>query len=126
MAEEPGANADVRRRLTELRERISSLDDELIRLIGERRDLVLEIGRVKRLLGLPVLDPGREAAVVRKAAERARQAGVDEEMTRDVLWRIIAAARQAQEGRDGLPPSPVESPEHVEADPRDRDSGSVP
>lgn len=110
MADGTGGEADARRRLEELRERISAVDEELIRLIGERRNLVLEVARVKERLGLPVMDPGREAAVVRKAAERARELGVDQEMTRDVVWRIMAAARQVQEERDGLPPSPAEGP----------------
>lgn len=103
-------------RLDELRRRILELDEELIRLVGERRELVLEVGRVKRGLGLPVLDPAREAQVVRRAAERARQMGVDQEMVRDVVWRIIAAAREAQEGRTtwGPPPSPPAPPEGEE------------
>jgi len=100
-AERPGEEPDreEQERLTSLRERISEVDDELIRLIGERRELVLEIGRTKAELGLPVMDPAREARVVRKAAERARGLGVDEEMTRDVIWRIIASARAQQEDR---------------------------
>lgn len=75
------------------------LDDDLIQLIGRRRDLVLEIGKLKEELGLPVMDPAREANVVRRAAEQSRKLGVDEELTRDVIWRIIASARAAQEGR---------------------------
>jgi chorismate mutase len=90
---------EVRGELDGLRERISRVDDDLIRLIGERRELVLKISRAKAALGLPVMDPEREARVVRKAAQRARELGVDEEMTRDVIWRIIAAARAEQEDR---------------------------
>lgn len=86
-------------RLDELRHRIIEVDEQLIRLIGERRDLVLEVGRRKEELGLPILDPRREAEVVRRAAIRARDLGVDEEMARDVVWRVIAAARAVQEGR---------------------------
>ena len=48
------------------------LDDEMIQLIGQRRTVVMEIGRVKQELDLPVLDPAREAQVVRTWAERAR------------------------------------------------------
>ena len=66
--------------------------------VGERRTLVLEIGRLKAGMGLPVLDPSREAAVVRRAAELARKRGVDQELTRDVIWRIMASARGEQEG----------------------------
>jgi chorismate mutase len=94
-----------RERLEELRQRIEALDAELVRLIGERRDLVIEIGRVKAALGLPVLDPTREAAVVRRVAALARETGGDEEMVRDVIWRIIASARDEQEGRSRWGPA---------------------
>jgi chorismate mutase len=80
-----------------LRERIAELDDRLVRTIGERRDLALAVGRLKAELGLPVLDPAQEAKVVRSAASRARELGVDEEMTRDLMWRVIAFARNVQE-----------------------------
>ncbi len=99
-------------RLEELRQALRTLDDELIGLIGKRRDLVLEVGAVKEELGLPVLDPSQEAKVVRRAAEIARELGVDEELTRDVVWRIIASARDAQEERTrwGPPLSQDEGP----------------
>lgn len=96
-------------RLEELRERIRALDRDLVELIGKRRDLVLAIGDAKAALGLPVLDPQQEAKVVRRAAEIARELGVDEELTRDVIWRIIASARDAQEGRTRWgPPLPAD------------------
>jgi len=84
-------------RLKELRARILEVDEALVELVGERKALVLEIGRIKGELGLPVLDPAREAAVVRRAAELAREKNVDEELTRDVIWRIMASARGDQE-----------------------------
>lgn len=94
-------------RLDELRKRIVELDDHLIELIGERKSLALEIGEAKAALGMPILDPSREAEVVRRAAQRARALNVDEELTRDVIWRIIASARDAQKGttRWGPPPT---------------------
>lgn len=85
--------------LEALRARIREVDEALVRLIGERRALVLAIGRAKKGLGLPVLDPPQEAKVVRRAAELARDLGVDEEAVRDILWRIVASARDEQEGR---------------------------
>lgn len=90
---------DPEARLEALRARIREVDRELVRLVGERRSLVMEVGRLKDELGLPVLDPAQEARVVRRAAELAREEGVDEELVRDVVWRIMASARDAQEGR---------------------------
>ena len=106
MGTDPYLTAPPQARLEELRERIIAVDDEIIRLIGERRDLVLEVGRIKESLGLPVLDPAREARVVRLVAERSRALGVDEELTRDVIWRIISSARQAQSERGSSDAAP--------------------
>lgn len=94
-------------RLVRLREVMSEVTDRLIELMGERRNLAIEIGRVKEELGLPVLDPAREARMVRQATVRARELGVDPEMARDIIWRIIASAREAQGGRrPGWPDTP--------------------
>jgi chorismate mutase len=109
---------DAARRLDELRTRILEVDETLVRLVGERRALVLEVGRLKAALDLPVLDPAREAEVVRRAAELARRHDIDDELVRDVLWRIIASARDAQEGRTRWGP-PLDPP----SDPPDPDEG---
>jgi len=94
--------------LEELRSKIEALDRELVSLIGRRCDLALEVGRAKQKLGLPIMDPRQEARVVRRAAEIARELDVDEELTRDVIWRIIAAARAVQAGHTSWGP-PAES-----------------
>ncbi|MCH8813200.1 MAG: chorismate mutase [Gemmatimonadetes bacterium] len=102
----PDSTAPPPERLEDLRKRIIAVDDEIIQMIGERRDLVLEIGRIKESLGLPILDPAREARVVRRVAERSRALGVDEELARDVIWRIISSARQTQSERGSSDPPP--------------------
>ena len=106
----PDSTPPPQEQLEKLRERIIAVDDEIIQLIGERRDLVLEIGRCKEALGLPVLDPAREARVVRRVAERSRALGVDEELMRDVMRRIISSARQIQNQHTSSdpPPKPTE------------------
>jgi chorismate mutase/prephenate dehydrogenase len=88
---------DPQAELEHLRARILQVDGQLVELVKERRALALAIGELKREMGLPVMDPAREAAVVRRAAALARERGVDEELTRDVIWRIMASAREAQE-----------------------------
>lgn len=83
-------------RLTEVRGEIERIDGELIGLIGERVRLAREVGVAKRALGIPTLDPAREAAVVRRAGELARQAGLGDEDVRYIFWHLIGLSRRAQ------------------------------
>lgn len=84
-------------RLAALREEIAALDDALIDILARRAALAAEIGEIKQRLGLPVMDPAREAEVVRRAAAAARDRGVDPELVRAVLWRVIDHARGVQD-----------------------------
>jgi chorismate mutase len=47
------------------------------------------------------LDLAWEAEVVRRAAERARETGLEPEMMRDVFWRLIGLSRWAAGGGRG-------------------------
>jgi chorismate mutase len=82
--------------LAQLRERIEQIDRTLITLIAERVDAARAVGRAKRAHGLPILDPTREAAVVRRAVELARAQNVDEEDVREIYWHLIGLSRRAQ------------------------------
>ena len=49
--------------IDEIRKRIDLLDDVLLRVFNERARLALEIGHIKKGLGLPVFDPAREKRI---------------------------------------------------------------
>jgi len=83
-------------RLGEVRREIERIDGELIGLIGERVRLAREVGAAKRALGIATLDPAREAAVVRRAGELARAAGLGDEDVRYIFWHLIGLSRRAQ------------------------------
>jgi chorismate mutase len=85
------------------RAEIERVDEAIVFLIGERLRLARRVGELKRTAGLRVLDPGREAAVVRRAGAMARDRGLDDEAIREVFWRLIEMARAAQ-GADGGTP----------------------
>jgi chorismate mutase len=85
-----------RPRLEALRAAVERADAALIAAIAERMKAAREIGEVKQRLGLPLLDPPREAEVVRRAAQLARQTGVDPELVRALLWKVIDHARGVQ------------------------------
>jgi len=87
--------------LDDLRQAIDAVDQELVALIASRCHLARSAGEQKRAAGLPLLDPGQEAAVVRRVAVRARDEGLDEETLRQVFWCLIDLSRrmQAENGR---------------------------
>lgn len=97
-------SADPAAELAALREEIERIDRELVGLIATRVRLARRVGAAKRAVGRPTLDPTREAAVVRRATETARQAGLAEEDVRDIFWHLIGLSRRAQtEGAGGDP-----------------------
>jgi chorismate mutase len=57
--------------LEECREKIDSIDEEILLLLDRRSDVVREIAAIKQCAGLPIIDREREAAILRKAAERS-------------------------------------------------------
>ena len=82
--------------LARLRDAVEEVDARLVALIAERMRLAGAIGTAKRRLGRPTLDLRREAAVVRRSGELARQHGIDDEAVRSLFWQLMAIARRAQ------------------------------
>ncbi|MDE2794244.1 MAG: chorismate mutase [Gemmatimonadota bacterium] len=82
--------------LERLRDEILGCDQELVRILARRKELVRQVGALKARLGRQVTDPRREAVVARRAATLARSAGVDEELVRNLIWQIMASARKQQ------------------------------
>jgi chorismate mutase len=84
-------------RLEEFRQEIERIDRQLTQLIAERVRIARCIGDAKRTAGMATLDPEREAAVVRRAAILAREAGLDVETMRGIFWQLIGLSRRAQQ-----------------------------
>jgi chorismate mutase len=82
--------------MAERRARIAALDAEVVGLMAERVRLAREIGQSKRDAGMATLDPGQEAAVVRRAVEAARSAELPEEPVREIFWALVRMCRSAQ------------------------------
>jgi chorismate mutase len=92
----PADRAAAVEELARRRRELEELDRELIALLGRRVARSREIGALKRVAGLPTLDPAREAEVIRRAATMAREAGLPDEKVRDIFWHVIGLSREAQ------------------------------
>ena len=82
------------------REEIEAIDREIIALLAKRLELGKRTGPLKRAAGLPILDPTREAAVIRRVTTVAREAGLPPEPIREVFWQIVGMSRRVQEGEE--------------------------
>ena len=93
--------ATIPPRLVRLREEIEAIDRELVALIARRVALAREAGVVKRAAGMPVVDPAREQAVLARAVDHARDAGLPEDELRELMHRVVTLSRRAQDHREG-------------------------
>jgi len=81
-----------------LRTQIDVLDREIVKLLNERMHVVEEIGRIKRLTGLPIYEPKRESEVFANVI--ASNGGpLPPDGLRRVFERIIDEARTVQRMR---------------------------
>lgn len=97
----PGTGRDAPDRdasddVTALRRRIEALDRALLEAVADRVELARRIGDDKRSREAATLDPGREAAVIRRAVETGRELGLPEEPVRQLFWTLVGLCRAAQ------------------------------
>ena len=77
------------------RRRIDSIDDQLMRLLNSRSACAVEIGRIKRVLGLAVYSPEREAWILDRLT-RENPGPLDAMAVRRVFERIIDESRRLE------------------------------
>jgi chorismate mutase len=77
------------------RRRIDIIDEQLMRLLNSRSACAVEIGRIKRRLGLPIYSPEREAKVLDRVM-RENTGPLDPMAVRRVFERIIDEGRRLE------------------------------
>jgi chorismate mutase len=87
----PSAQADI----DAWRRRIDVIDEQLMRLLNSRSACAVEIGKVKRMLGLPVYSPEREAWILDRVM-RENPGPLDPTAVRRVFERIIDESRRLE------------------------------
>ena len=75
--------------LSELRDKIDEVDQQLLGLLAKRLALVAEVGEVKSRHGLPIYAPDREAAMLARRRQEAQTLGVPADLIEDVLRRVM-------------------------------------
>jgi chorismate mutase len=77
------------------RKEIDSIDEQLVRLLNERSKCAIELGRIKRELGLPVYSPDREGEVI-SHVKSINPGPLDSDAVRRLFERIIDESRSIE------------------------------
>ena len=98
-AEQGGDDASSRARgeaqVNDLRRRIDQIDDQLMKLLNSRSACAVEIGRIKRHIGMAVYQPEREKWILDRA-EKNNPGPLDSGAVRRVFERVIDESRRLE------------------------------
>lgn len=88
--------------INDWRLKIDDVDERLVELLNERARYVLEIGALKKRLGLPVHEPRREVEILEHVG-RKNGGPLDNTALKRVFERIIDEGRSIQRGPMDVP-----------------------
>lgn len=81
--------------IDQIREEIDRLDKELLKMFNERASLALEIGEIKKELGIPVYDPSRESLIFDRMRKQ-NPGPLDNEAIVRLFERVIDESRSLE------------------------------
>ena len=93
--------------LDQLRERIDSIDRQLVELLAQRRQVIQQVTEVKQQHELPTFHPAREENLISARRAQATQAGLDPDYVEDLFRTMLRHSRVGQLdtlGRRGVRP----------------------
>jgi chorismate mutase / prephenate dehydratase len=90
-------NTDLAQALGPPRQRINAIDDQIVKLLNERAQVVIEVGLIKQKFHAPVSAAGREEQVLHRAAGQAHapMTGEAVEAIYKTILREMSALEQA-------------------------------
>lgn len=82
---------DASPRLSQLRQEIDAIDKELIQLINRRASCAVEVGQLKRELGIPIYSPHREVDVLQRVM-RLNQGPISNKSLESIYREIMSGS----------------------------------
>lgn len=83
--------------LSDLRQQLDALDQQLLELIGQRQRTIAAIGEIKRGMGKPLRDFAREKEVLELAGANAAARGLDPGLAHELMKLLIQHSLTTQE-----------------------------
>ena len=83
--------------IQKLRKRIDEIDEQILRLLGERAEICRSIGLLKKEQGMPITDASRENEVYAKIRVKATDFSLDSNEAEAVYRQIVNMCSSVQE-----------------------------
>ena len=88
-------NQEIKERLLQLRKNIDEVDEELLKVLNRRAELVIEVGQIKQKENIQVLDSDREAQLMARLST-LNDGPIEDEMLKDLFQSIIDILKRLQ------------------------------
>ena len=82
--------------IDQLRKKIDTYNEELLNLLNERAKVALDIGKIKKVQNIPVLDSNREKIILEKLF-CLNNGPLTTEMVDNIFTEIMKANKQLQD-----------------------------
>jgi chorismate mutase len=86
--------------IQKLRKKIDEVDENILRLLGERSEICRSIGLLKKEADMPVVDSFREAQVFGNVRDKASDFGLDANQVEAVYRQIVNMCSSIQESKE--------------------------
>ncbi len=83
--------------LKALRDEIDDIDSQLVALLAKRLAVTSKVGEIKSTEGMPIFAPEREATLISKRREQAKQCGLSGDLIEDILRRLMRDSYVSQD-----------------------------
>lgn len=91
------AQPDLSKKLKDRRRKIDLIDRKLLPLLNQRLRIALEIGKIKKQMGIKIYDPKREKEVLERLRLRLRNKYILKEKDLEKIFSaIIKVCRRSQ------------------------------
>ena len=87
---------EATRDLERIRTGIDEVDNGIVRLLAKRREFVLDLARVKKILDIPIYDRKREQALVDRVKIWGTEHKLNEEFVEVVFRLIVMNSKEMQ------------------------------
>lgn len=83
--------------IQKLRKKIDEIDENILRLLGERSEICRSIGLLKKEQGMPIIDEYRETQVYTNIRAKTADFGLDADLVEAIYRQIVNMCSNVQE-----------------------------